>query len=159
MVNPAEYHEPCPDSELDICLAIGDQQTRKVVAATLELLTHNVVFSTDSGDQMLEHCLEAPPDVAIVGTGLVGMNCYELLNEISDLVDCPAIAIVQNDELDRAKRLMHDELMGILVEPVSKNHLRPAIYLARRRYSEMKGLEQEVQRLEKELDRPQQRED
>ncbi len=152
MVKPESTNDTARDLNLSIYLALGDEQECNVVAATLEQLTHHVVFHTNSGKEMLVKCLNQTPDVAIVGPGLTGMSCYELLNQMSQKVDCPAIALVPASELDRARRLMQDDLMGILVQPTTRNHLRPSIYLARRRYAEKKGLMQQVDDLERALE-------
>ncbi|WP_186776537.1 ANTAR domain-containing response regulator [Rubripirellula reticaptiva] len=140
-----------PDRELTIFLAVGDGKSRKVIEAILQQLSHHVILSTDSGETMLERCLKEEPDMAIVGQSLADLDTFELVNRMSNETQIPVIAIIRGADLDRAKRLMTDDMMGILVEPVTHKTLRPAIYLARRRHQQMISLEDRASNLENQL--------
>jgi len=140
-----------PDRELNVFLAVGDGKSRKVVEAILQQLSHCVTLSTDSGETMLDRCLQEEPDMAIVGQSLADIDTFELVNRMSDETQIPVIAIIRGADLDRAKRLMTDDMMGILVEPVTHKTLRPAIYLALRRHQQMVALEDQASNLEDQL--------
>ena len=57
------------ETQLMIYLAHGDDAKRKVIAANLELLSHEVALSTSAPATLVRRCQENPPSVAIVGTG------------------------------------------------------------------------------------------
>ena len=122
------------DSNLKIYLASGDDGQRKVLQANLELLTHQVELSTPSPAVMIRRCQENPPDIAVV-----------------ELNVCPAVAVLEHQDIDRSHRLMADQVMGVLVQPVNDRDLRTAIYLARRRFDQSKLMKQRISELKETL--------
>ncbi len=137
---------------LRIYLGHGNDSNRKVIEATLELLSHTVELSTSSPETLLDRCIENPPDVAIVGTDFQHASVFQTANELSDKASCPVVALIRRDDVDRAQRLMGDDVMGVLVQPVSEDDLRPAIYLARRRYQQSCDLQRQARRLKQEIE-------
>ena len=139
------------DSNLKIYLASGDDGQRKVLQANLELLTHQVELSTPSPAVMIRRWQENPPDIAVVGTRFQEDDCFRLLNELSELNVCPAVAVLEHQDIDRSHRLMADQVMGVLVQPVNDRDLRTAIYLARRRFDQSKLMKQRISELKETL--------
>lgn len=139
------------EAKLMIYLAHGDDARRKVVAATLELLSHDVELSTANPFELISHCQQNPPDVAIVGTEFADEDTFDVLNELSRQNVCPVVALLQSEDVDRSRRLMNDQVMGVLVEPANESDLRTSIYLARRRFHQAQRMEARICELQDEL--------
>lgn len=136
---------------LIIYLAHGDDGRRRVLEANLELLSHRVELSTASPAVLQRRCQENPPAVAVVGTCFKDADCFDVLNELGGVNACPVVAILHHDDVERSRRLLDDQVMGVLVEPVNEGDLRTAIYLARRRFQQSKQMKQRIHDLEDEL--------
>ena len=137
---------------LKIFLGHGDDANRKIVEATLASLGHETAFSTSSGADLLAQCDQAAPDMVIVGSQLESIGMYEVLNELERHAACPAIALIPPTEVDRARRLMSDQVMGVLIEPASAIQFRPAIHLAHKRYLQTVELQERADKLVAELE-------
>ena len=141
------------ESELMIYLAHGDDAKRKVIEANLELLSHNVALSTGTPATLVRRCQENPPSVAIVGTGFENDETFDVLNALSRQNTCAVVALLNQEDVDRSRRLMNDQVMG---EPVNESDLRTSIYLARRRFQQTRQMEARIDELQEELDDDQQ---
>ncbi|QDT11954.1 ANTAR domain-containing response regulator [Planctomycetes bacterium K23_9] len=139
-------------NQMMIYLAHGDDAKRKVVAANLELLSHEVGLSTGTPSMLISRCQESPPSVAIVGTGFESDDAFDVLNQLSQQNTCAVIALLESSDIDRSRRLMNDQVMGVLVEPVNESDLRTSIYLARRRFQQTRQMEARIDELQGELD-------
>lgn len=132
----------------DVALAHGDSASQQAIEATLQGLSHHVLFTTDSPQALIDYCQQHCPAVGIIGTGFANENPFEVFNRVNRAIDCPLIALIQADQVELASELINDSVMGILIEPVSESDIRPAIYLACRRYEQARQLEQRAEELE-----------
>ncbi|MCC9641068.1 nitrogen regulation protein [Rhodopirellula sp. JC740] len=139
------------ERQLKIFLLHGDEYVRRIVRANLELLSHHVELSTDSPAVMQRRCQENPPDVAIIGDKIQSSSVFDVLNSLSRENLCPIVALLQHSDFDRAHRLMEDNVMGVLVEPVNDSDLRTSIYLARRRFEQARRMKRQIDDLEQQL--------
>lgn len=143
---------------LKVYLLHGDDAARKIVHAMLESLGHDIVLSTSSSSELMDRLDHSVPDMVIVGAKLnatgshESRGMYEILNELKQHGSSPAIALIPPSEVDRARRLMNDQVMGVLVEPASAKQLRPAIHLARLRFLQTVQLQQRADDLTLKLD-------
>lgn len=135
---------------LRIYLAHGDDASRRVLEAMLKLLQHEVVVSTSSSAVFLRRCQEAPPDVAIVGTDL-NEDVFSIAEKLGRFDCCPVVVLIRESDVDRTHRKMDDDVMGILVQPVHENDLRPAIYLAKRRFEQASEMRRQAKELERQM--------
>ncbi len=140
------------ETNLMIYLAHGDDARRNVVVANLELLTHHVALSTSVPAELLRRCREHPPAVAIVGTEFEKEDTFDVLNQLSLQNTCAVIALLKQGDVERSRRLMNDQVMGVLVEPINESDLRTSLYLARRRFQQTIQMEARIDELRDELD-------
>lgn len=125
---------------LNVFIAHGDDDARDVIEATLKGLNFEVLLSTAEGHRLISRCETDPPDVVFIGTNLADADCFDICNELCQLGLCPAVALVPESEVERAKSQMLDHVAGILVEPATANQLRSSTFVARRRYQDARRL-------------------
>lgn len=136
-----------PEKELMIYIAHGADARRKVVEANLELLNFTVGLSTASPAVLIRRCQENPPDAVIIGSEFEDQDAFSVLNELSRENICPVIALLKREDVERSRRLMDDQVMGVLVEPLHEGDLRTSIYLARLRFAQAKRMESRIDEL------------
>jgi AmiR/NasT family two-component response regulator len=74
------------------------------------------------------------------------------LNQLSRQNTCAVVALLESSDVDRSQRLMNDQVMGVLIEPVNESDLRTSIYLARRRFQQTRQMEARIDELRHKLD-------
>lgn len=132
-------------------LACADSAARLVIESILKSLDHTVLLSTDSGSEMIQETIAAPPELVIASPRLRDMNGIEALIEIGKHRPLPSIVIAKSDDLDQVEKAMDDHVMAYLVLPITREDLQPAIYLAERRFEHIQGLREKVSTLEDRL--------
>ncbi|MCC9602758.1 nitrogen regulation protein [Stieleria sp. JC731] len=141
------------EQKLRVYLVHGDPASRHIIEATLEKLRHRIELSTDHPATFLRRCQENPPDIAIVGTDFQDTDVFAVANELSQVNTCPVVMIIYPEDIDRVERLMSDNLTGVIVSPVSDRDLRPALYLAGRRFEQAKSLEKRCREIRSEINK------
>ncbi|OYP37770.1 ANTAR domain-containing response regulator [Rhodopirellula sp. MGV] len=139
------------EPKLRIYLAHGDDASRKIIQATLEKLNHCVELSTDHPATLFRRCQENPPDIAVLGTGFRKTDVFAIANELARMGSCPAVMVICPEDIDRVERLLLDDLTGVIVAPISDRDLRPALFLAERRFRQAKLLEQRCEEIKREI--------
>ena len=140
-----------PMQNLVVYVAHGDRSRRSVIEATLQKMGHRVGLCTSAGHELLMRCETEPPDIVIVGHRLEDMSYFETLNQLGEQNLCAAIAIVPKDEVETAKTRVHDRLTGILAEPATDLQMRPAMYVAFRRFNQCQSLRDRIAELRNEI--------
>ena len=141
-----------PQSPYLIYVAHRDEVQREQIAAIVRSLNHNVAFTTDSGQALITKALKEPADVMVVSEKLSDMEGIEALLAIGEVEPRPSIVLAGGDELDRLEDAMKDHVMSYLVEPITENDLKPALFLAQKRFEYLRNLEEQVETLEERLE-------
>lgn len=134
-----------------IHLAHGDSDCRAIMTPMLESLGHQLLLSTQFGREFIDRTLEQPPEILIASNQLADMDGIEALIAIGNAKPIPSIVVAKVDDLEKVERAMEDHVMAYLVEPITADDLRPAIYLAERRFRHMESLTKQVEKLENRL--------
>ncbi|MCC9641067.1 ANTAR domain-containing protein [Rhodopirellula sp. JC740] len=135
-----------------IHFAHGSSKSRKVISAILDALDHRVELVTESGDTLIQRALNDHPDLIIAAPRLSDMDGIEAMIRIGETHPIPGIIIASTDDLDQVERAMEDHVMAYLVEPITVDTLRPAIYLAERRFKHFQSLTDRIESLQTQLE-------
>ena len=136
----------------NIYLAHGDQQQRAALADQLTSLDQQVTFRTGSGRELINKVAVEAPDLIVASPRLVDTDGIETLVEIGQRQAIPSILTAASSDQDMVERAMEDHVMVYLVEPITLDDLRPALYLAFARFDEIDSLQRKVVDLEKRLE-------
>ncbi|TWT92527.1 ANTAR domain-containing response regulator [Neorhodopirellula pilleata] len=140
------------DTNLTIYLAHGDGEARRDLVSMLEELGHVVALETASGEELIRRSIGRPPDLNIAAPTLSDMDGIEALIRIGEQRPIASIVIARSNDVEKIERAMEDHVMAYLVEPVTKDSLLPAIYLAEHRFEEFKKLIERIDSLEQRLE-------
>lgn len=135
-----------------ILIAHRDEETRTVLEDSVRELGHKVVGVLESGKQIIEECKNERPDIIITGVNMPDIDGIEALIEVAKEDPLPGIIVTPDADIDLVERAVEDHVMAYLVEPVTKEDLKPAIHLVVLRYEQFQRLQEQVQDLTEALD-------
>ena len=141
--------EPRP---LRVAVADDDPTTLHHYRQLLTCLGHEVVVTATSGQQLVEGCREAAPDLVITDVKMPELDGIEAAVQINREAPVPVILVSAHHDPDTVARAQADHAMSYLVKPIKLADLEPAIALATSRFAQMLALRQEADRLRQELE-------
>ena len=122
----------------------------KLVLATLKkgLISHGYDVDAFSDPQLaLEAYRQSQPDLALLDVRMPGMTGPELAQEMLKVNFVPIIMLSAYDDRDIVKEAVELGVSGYLVKPIMPNQLVPTIEAALARFSEVKALAQNSDKL------------
>lgn len=137
---------------MHIYLAHKTDTDRRDIEACLQQLGHSVDLSTADPKQLLQRCQDSPPEIAIVAASFAEDRKFHVANDLAKLKACPLIAIVERSDLLDCQQMIQNNLYGILVHTLNADAWRPALYLAKLRFEQLKSMEAKLKGLETALD-------
>lgn len=140
-----------PDKK-KILIAHSKQDTRDVLEEAVRELGHEVVDVLASGKQIIDACLNRRPDLIITGVKMPDMDGIDALIRVAKENPLPGIIVTPDADLDLVERAVEDHVMAYLVEPVTKDDLKPAIHLVVLRYQQFQQLHEQIENLTDALD-------
>lgn len=126
-----------------VFLGHPDSSSRRILATTLEVLDHTIVGQTDTAKELIECCVADPPEMIVSAVQYQDLDGITALVSISEHVLVPSIVVAKDDDLQQVERAMDDHVMAYLVEPVTKDDLRPTMFVVRRRFEQFEALRKE----------------
>lgn len=137
---------------MDVLIAHPDLASRRRLGVMLEQMGHRVMAVVEEPAAMIDFAIHAPPDLILCGTGIDGDGgLADLLRRLFEIRFLPVIVVVHRQQIELAETLVAREVMGYLVEPCTRDDLRPLLQSAVRRFQELAQLRAENQRLKSRL--------
>lgn len=137
---------------LSIYLGHYSEPDRKQTAALLAGLGHRVVFETGAGAELIQACIEAPPDLMISSCRLLDMDALAMLQEAYRFGPFPVILTSARQEEDGKSDLLNDNVMICLTEPLREDDLQVNIPVVFHRFREFQALWNENRKLKDALE-------
>ena len=135
-----------------VYIAHPDGVTGEAVRAMIMKLGHIVDLCVRDGKTLIRVASSKPADVMIVSRRLADMKGIDALLKIGEVCPRPSVILTEPDGVDSVQEAMRDHVMSYLVEPVTEHDLRPALYLAERRFAYLESLKSQVNELERKLE-------
>lgn len=136
---------------MDIFLGHPDADTRNHLQAILESLDHRVSGAVGTVADMVRCCVESPPEVIVSGVRYPDGDGVKSLTEISAREPVPAVVIARREDAEAVERALEDHVMAYLIEPVTKDDLRPTLLVVKRRFEQFQELRREIESLKEAL--------
>lgn len=130
-------------SKMRIFVGHPQPSTLETLVSTVRGLDHEVIGTTSLAREMIGDCQSLKPDMIISGVQYEDMDGIDALIEISEHEPIPAIVIALQDDLSKVEEAMDDHVMAYLVDPVTRDDLRPTIYVVKRRFQQFQELKSE----------------
>ena len=138
---------------LRIIVADDEVDMRDFYQSILAGLGHTVVAAAETGRELVDACVEDPPDLVITDIRMPDLDGLEALREITRAgKSVPAIVVSGFHDEEFIERAQQECVLAYLVKPVRASDLEPAIKLARQRFREMQALQQQADDLRRALD-------
>jgi AmiR/NasT family two-component response regulator len=105
---------------------------------------YDVVGQASNGEQAVEMARELTPDLVIMDVKMPVMDGITAAEEIGSARICPVVMLTAFSQTELVERARDAGVMGYIVKPFTAADLRPAIDIARHRWTEVQALEREV---------------
>jgi len=139
-------------TSLRIAVADDEPLIRQYFAETLADLGHQVVAAAANGRELVEACRQHQPDLVVTDIKMPEMDGIDAALEITRERTVPVILVSAFHDDDLLARAGGSRIMAYLVKPIERADLVTAIAVARQRFAELQGLENESARLRQSLE-------
>jgi response regulator NasT len=110
-------------SHLHIAIADDDDVGRTFLSLVLSKMGHEVVILAENGQQLVDYCLQSPPDLVITDVQMPHVDGISAAAEITRLHDVP-IVLLSGSELPRViEQLDHARIVLRRCKPISRAKL------------------------------------
>ncbi len=127
-----------------ILVAEDETLIRLDLVEMLGELGYDVVGQANNGEQAVELARELRPDLVVMDVKMPVMDGLSAAEAIHADKLCPVIMLTAFSQTELVERARDAGVMAYVVKPFTADDLRPAIDIARSRWSEMKALESEI---------------
>ena len=112
---------------LRIAIADDDDVGREFLSLVLSKMGHEVVILAENGQQLVDYCLQSPPDLVITDVQMPRLDGISAAAEITRLHDVP-IVLLSGNELPRLiEQLDHARIVLRRFKPISYAKLQALI--------------------------------
>jgi response regulator NasT len=137
---------------LRIAVADDEPDMRDYFAKILPRLGHQVIGAAQNGEELLNLCRSAHPDLVITDIKMPDMDGIDAAVRIYQEEPVPVILVSAYSDPALVRRAEADHIMGYLVKPIKQADLGPVIALAMRRFAQFQELRQEAADLRQALE-------
>jgi response regulator NasT len=123
-------------------IAVADDETdmRDFYRRMLTVLGHEVTAAVRNGRELVESCCTQMPELVVTDLMMPEMDGIEAIVELWRQQPLPAIMVSAHRDSETLRRLEDAPVMTVLIKPVSRKQLDPAIDLALLRFEHFKRL-------------------
>jgi two-component system, response regulator PdtaR len=129
---------------LRIAVADDEPDMRDYFARILPCLGHRVVAVARDGQDLVNQCRAAQPDLVITDIKMPDMDGIDAAARIYRERPVPVILVSAYRDAELVKRAELDQIMGYLVKPIKQPDLEPVIALAMRRFEQFEEMRREA---------------
>jgi response regulator NasT len=129
---------------LRIAVADDEPDMRDYFQQVLPRLGHTVVGVARDGQELLELCRTAAPDLVITDIKMPKMDGIDAAIQLYQERPIPVILVSAFQDASLIERAEMDHIMGYLVKPIKQADLAPTIAIAARRFEQFLALRQEA---------------
>ena len=151
-MDEAQTNDGAAARELRLVAADEDRPALKRTVELLEDLGHEVTACAESVREACELIVHEDPDAAIVVVHDDEDHALDLIDELSEVVSGPVVALYQAADAAFAQAAAQRGLDALVSDPTSEG-LQSAIEVAMRRHAERASLSDQVGQLEFALER------
>ena len=137
---------------LRIAVADDEPDMRDYFQAILPVLGHEVVAAAKTGNDLVEDCKSARPDLVITDIRMPDMDGIDAAARIYKDAAVPFILVSAHHDPATVRRAEADYVMAYLVKPIKQADLEPAIAVAMRRFEQFQALQKEASDLKQALE-------
>jgi response regulator NasT len=137
---------------LRIAIADDEPDMRDYFGKVLPRLGHRVVVVAANGDELVQQCRTAAPDLVITDIKMPDMDGIDAASCLYHERPIPVILVSAYHDPELIRRAEADHIMGYLVKPIKQADLEPVIALTMRRFEQFEELRKEASDLRQALE-------
>jgi AmiR/NasT family two-component response regulator len=138
--------------KLRIAVADDEADMRDYFVRMLPRLGHEVVAVAEDGEELVELCRSALPDLVVTDIKMPDLDGIEAAARIYRERPVPVILVSAHHDPEFVERAEADHILAYLVKPIKQADLGPAIALAMRRFEQFEALRKESSDLRQALE-------
>jgi two-component system, response regulator PdtaR len=138
--------------KLRIAIADDEADMRDYFVRMLPRLGHEVVAVAKDGQELVELCRSALPDLVITDIKMPDLDGIEAATRIYHERPVPVILVSAHHDPEFIERAEADHILGYLVKPIKQADLGPVIALTMRRFEQFEALQKEATDLRQALE-------
>ncbi|NNG41208.1 response regulator [Flexivirga sp. ID2601S] len=131
-------------SPLRVIVAEDEAIIRLDIAEMLRDAGYEVVAEVGDGRQAVDQAAQLRPDLVVMDVKMPVLDGISAADEIGAAGIAPVVMLTAFSDKELVERASDAGVMAYVLKPFTIDDLRPAITVARSRWSERKALEQEV---------------
>jgi response regulator NasT len=140
------------NQSLRIAVADDEADMREYLQRILPLLGHQVVGVAQTGQELIECCHSAKPDLVITDIKMPDMDGIDAAEAVCRTRAVPVILVSGYHDRELIERAEAHDILAYLVKPIKQADLEPAIGLAVRRFQQFQALAKEASDLRQALE-------
>ncbi len=137
---------------LRIAVADDEPDMQDYFRTILPRLGHAVVSVARTGQELVEQCQSAHPDLVITDIKMPDMDGIEAASRIYRNSPVPVILVSAFHDSEFIQRAEADHILAYLIKPIKQSDLEPAIAIAMRRFEQFEALRKEANNLRQALE-------
>lgn len=131
-----------PVSGLRILVAEDEALIRMDLVEMLQEVGHDVVGEAADGEQAVDRARDLQPDLVVMDIKMPRLDGITAAEQVADVA--PVVLLTAFSDESLVERARDAGVMAYVVKPFTIDELRPAISVARARWSERASLEAEI---------------
>ena len=136
---------------LKIIAADDEAPIRYFYQKILPSLGHELTAVVASGEELIQACQRARPDLVIADIRMPGIDGIDAAERLWMLYNVPVVLVSAYHDYDLLQRAQADPIFGYLVKPVEESDLEAAIRVAMSRYGAFQQSIAEIKELRQSL--------
>lgn len=140
------------NKSLRLIIADNESIIRMDLREMLEEAGHEIVGEAVDGRKAIELTRMHRPDLVIMDIKMPEMDGITASRKIAEEKLAPVLLLTAFSQPEIVEKAKDSGVLGYLVKPVRESNLFPAMEIALSRWEEMKGMEQELDRLKDSLE-------
>ncbi|MGN8832950.1 ANTAR domain-containing response regulator [Selenomonas montiformis] len=140
------------NKSLRLVIADNESIIRMDLREMLEEAGHEIVGEAIDGRKAIELTRMHRPDLVIMDIKMPEMDGITASRKIAEEKLAPVLLLTAFSQPEIVEKAKDSGVLGYLVKPVRESNLFPAMEIALSRWEEMKGMEQELDRLKDSLE-------
>lgn len=137
---------------LKILVADDEEVVRSLICTWVTLSGHRVIAEAQDGVEALERAVAHRPDAIIMDIMMPQMDGIEAANEILAQHPCAILFLSGTTHNTTVEQAGETGAVAYLMKPFSKEALTPALEIAVRRFRQIQGQTQEIDRLKETIE-------
>jgi response regulator NasT len=129
---------------LRIVVADDELDMREYFQQMLPRLGHTVVAAARNGQELVELCRSAKPDLVITDIKMPELDGIDAAIQLYEDRPVPVILVSAHHDEKLIERAEMDHIMGYLVKPIKQADLAPTIAIAVHRFEQFEAMRREA---------------